>query len=169
MHWHSQAPKSKANPCHDAPGNHAPALLCQLPRRGHPRHCATLCIMAGNNPVALCHPLLYGWRDATSKKDGGALEGETNDYSTLAQDCVMTSGQWRRPPLSPSALCDHPRHRDAILATASPSPTLWKCCWRKMYTWRQAHSKPNKLASHVQRITRRASQFFLKINKRQSS
>jgi hypothetical protein len=38
----------------------------------------------------------------------------------------VTSGQWGRSPPSPSALCDHPYHRDAISATASPSPTLWK-------------------------------------------
>jgi hypothetical protein len=82
--------------------------------------------MASNNPVALCHPLLYGWRAAHSKKDGRALEGETYDYSMLAWDCAVTSGQWERSPLSPSALCDHPRHRDTIPATASPSPTLWK-------------------------------------------
>jgi hypothetical protein len=82
--------------------------------------------MASNNPVALCHPLPYGQRATPSEKDGGALEGKTNDYSTPAQDYTMTSGQWGRSPPSPSALCDHPRHRDAIPATASPSPTLWK-------------------------------------------
>jgi hypothetical protein len=49
-----------------------------------------------------------------------------NDYSTPAQDYVVTSGQWGRSPPSPSTLCDHPRHHDAIPATASPSPTLWK-------------------------------------------
>jgi hypothetical protein len=42
MHWHSQARRSKTNPCHDAPGNHTLALFCQLPRQGHPRHCVTL-------------------------------------------------------------------------------------------------------------------------------
>jgi hypothetical protein len=42
--------------------------------------------MASNNPVALCHPLPYDRRVAPSKKDGGALEGKTNDYSTPAQD-----------------------------------------------------------------------------------
>jgi hypothetical protein len=34
-------PGSKANPCHDAPRNHTPALLRQLPRRDHPHRCAT--------------------------------------------------------------------------------------------------------------------------------
>jgi hypothetical protein len=38
----------------------------------------------------------------------------------------MMSGQWGRSPPSPSALCDHPRHRNAIPATAPTSPTLWK-------------------------------------------
>jgi hypothetical protein len=80
------------NPCHDAPGNHAPALLRRLPRRDHPCRCATLCSMASNNPVALCHPLPYDRRAAPSKKDGGALEGKTNDYSTPAQDYAVTSG-----------------------------------------------------------------------------
>jgi hypothetical protein len=40
--------------------------------------------MAGNDLVALCHPLLYGCRAAPSKKDGGALEWEADDYSTPA-------------------------------------------------------------------------------------
>jgi hypothetical protein len=114
------------NPCNNTPGNHAPALLRRLPWRGHPRRCATLCGMVSNNPVALCHPLPYGRRTAPSKKDNRALEGETYDYSTPAQDCTVMSGQRERSPPSPSALCDHPRHRDAIPATASPSPTLWK-------------------------------------------
>jgi hypothetical protein len=35
--------------------------------------------------VALHHPLPYGWRAAPSKKDGGALEGKTNDYAAPAQ------------------------------------------------------------------------------------
>jgi hypothetical protein len=61
-----------------------------------------------------------------SKKDGGTLEGKTHDYFAPARDDAVTSGQWGRSPPSPSALCDHPRHRDAIPATASPYPTLWK-------------------------------------------
>jgi hypothetical protein len=89
------------------------------------RHCATLCGMVSNRPEALCHPLLYGRRTAPSKKDGGTLEGTTRNYSTLARDNAVTSGQWERSPPSPSALCDHPCHRDAILTTASPYPTLW--------------------------------------------
>jgi hypothetical protein len=60
-----------------------------------------------------------------SKKDGGTLEGKTHDYSSPARDGVVMSGQWERSPLSPSALCNHPRHRDVIPATASPYPTLW--------------------------------------------
>jgi hypothetical protein len=114
------------NPHHYAPGNHAPALLRQLPWRGHPRHCAMLCGRVSNNPVALCHPVPYGRRAAPSKKDDGALEGKTSDYSTPAQDCVVTSGQLGRSPLSPSALCDHPRHRDAIPDTAPTSLTPWE-------------------------------------------
>jgi hypothetical protein len=86
-----------------------------------------LCDMASNNPVALFHPLPYGRCAAPSKKDGGALKGKMNDYSTPAQDYAVTSGRWGRSPPSPSALCDHPRHRDAIPATTSPSPMLWKC------------------------------------------
>jgi hypothetical protein len=82
--------------------------------------------MAGNNPVTLHRLLSYGERAAPLKKDGRALEWKTNDYSTPAQDYAVTSGQRGRSPPSPLALSDHPRHRDAIPATASPSPTLWK-------------------------------------------
>jgi hypothetical protein len=53
-------------------------------------------------------------RTAPSKKDGGTLEGMTHNYSAPARDGAVTSGQWERSPPSPSALCDHPRHRDAI-------------------------------------------------------
>jgi hypothetical protein len=38
----------------------------------------------------------------------------------------MTSSKWGRSPSSPSALCDHPRHRDAIPDIAPTSPTLWE-------------------------------------------
>jgi hypothetical protein len=82
--------------------------------------------MVSSNPVALCHPLPYGRRAAPSKKDDRALKGKTYDCSTPAQNCAVTSGQWERSPPSPSALCDHPRHRDAIPAAAPPSPALWK-------------------------------------------
>jgi hypothetical protein len=145
-----EAPKSKANPHHYAPGNPAPALLRQLPWRGHPRHCVTPCGGVSNNPVALCHPLLYCRRAAPSKKDGGALEGKTNNYSTSVQGQCRDTGPARsvssvaigpvRPsPPSPTpsrTLNHHPRHcrsvrrRDAAkqatvppygLASTSPS------------------------------------------------
>jgi hypothetical protein len=93
MHRHLQASKSKANPCHYAPGNHAPALLRQLPWRGHPRHYATLCGVVSNHPVALYHPLPYGRRTTPSKKDDRTLEGKTHDYSSPARDDAVTSGQ----------------------------------------------------------------------------
>jgi hypothetical protein len=86
------------------------------------RRCAAWSATA---PAVLYHPLPYGRRTAPSKKDGGTLEGMTHDYFAPARDSAMMSGQWERSPSSPSALCDHPRHRDAILATASPYPTLW--------------------------------------------
>jgi hypothetical protein len=74
-----------ANPRHYAPRNHAPALLRQLPWRGHPHHCATLCGAVSNNPVALCHPLPYGRRIAPSRRDDRALERKTNNYATSVQ------------------------------------------------------------------------------------
>jgi hypothetical protein len=86
------AGKSKANPHHYAPGNHAPALLRLLPWRGHSRHCATLCGVVSNCPVTLYHPLPYGRRNAPSKKTGGTLEGMTPDYSAPARDDTVTSG-----------------------------------------------------------------------------
>jgi hypothetical protein len=91
-----------------------------------PRHCAALCGMVSNHPGALYPQLSYGRRTAPSKKDGGTLEGMTHDYSAPARDDAVTSGHWEWSPLSPSALCDHPRHRDAIPVTVSPYPTLWK-------------------------------------------
>jgi hypothetical protein len=118
--------KSKANPRHCAPWNHAPTLLCQLPWRGHPCHCATLCGVASNHPAALYHPLPYGQHTAPSKKDGETLEGMTHDNSAPARDVAVTSGQRKRSPPSPSALCDRPRCRNAIPATTPPCSTLWK-------------------------------------------
>jgi hypothetical protein len=82
--------------------------------------------MVSNCPVALYHPLRYSRRTAPSKKDGGTLKGMTHDYSAPARDNAVTSGQWELSPPSPSALCDHPRHRDAIPTIASPYPTMWK-------------------------------------------
>jgi hypothetical protein len=82
--------------------------------------------MVSDHPAALYHPLPYGRRTTPSKKDGGTLEGATHDYFAPARDGVVTSRLWERSPPSPSALCDHPRHHDAIPATASPYLTLWK-------------------------------------------
>jgi hypothetical protein len=124
--------KSKANPHHYAPGNHALALLRQLPGRGHPCHCATLCGVVGNRPAALYHPLPYGRRTTPSKKDGGTLEGMTHDYSAPARDGTVTSGQWERSPPSPSALCDHPGHcttiPDAVGACGDGTPPRQPLC-----------------------------------------
>jgi hypothetical protein len=83
-----------------------------------------LCGMASNNPVALCHPLPYDRCAAPSKKDGGALEGKTNDYATPAQGqhrdvgpagpvTSIAIGPVRPSPPSPApsrALHHHPQH-----------------------------------------------------------
>jgi hypothetical protein len=45
---------------HHAPRTHAPALLHQLPRGTHPRHCGGLCDMAGVSPVTPRRLLPYG-------------------------------------------------------------------------------------------------------------
>jgi hypothetical protein len=82
--------------------------------------------MVSNYPGALYHPLPYGRHAAPSKKDGRALEGKAHDYSTTARNGTVMSGQRERSPISPSALCDRPCRRDAIPATAPPSPTLCK-------------------------------------------
>jgi hypothetical protein len=81
--------------------------------------------MVSNRPAALYQPLPYDRRTAPSKKDGRTLEGVTRDYSAPAQDGAVTSGQWERSPPSPSVLCDRPRRRNTIPATASPYLTLW--------------------------------------------
>jgi hypothetical protein len=82
------------------------------------RHCVTLCGVVSNRPAALYQPLPYGRRAAPSKRDGKTLEGVTRYYSEPTRDDAVTSGQWELSPPSPSALCDHPCHRDAIPATA---------------------------------------------------
>jgi hypothetical protein len=79
-----------------------------------PRHCATLCGVVNNCPVALYHPLPYGRHPAPSKKDSGTLEWITHNYSALTRDGAVTSGQWERSPPSPSALCGHPGHCTTI-------------------------------------------------------
>jgi hypothetical protein len=80
--------------------------------------------MASNNPVTLCHPLPYGRRAAPSKKDGGALEGKTNDYAAPTQGqrrdvgpagpvTSVAIGPVRPSPPSPTpsrALHHHPQH-----------------------------------------------------------
>jgi hypothetical protein len=110
----------------DTPGNHIPALFRRPSRWSHPRHCTTLCGKAAVSSVTLCHPLSYGRRATPSKEDGGTLEKGTDVCSALAQDNAVTSDQWGVSPPSPSALCGHPRHHDAIPGTAPPSPTLWE-------------------------------------------
>jgi hypothetical protein len=82
--------------------------------------------MVINYSVALYHPLSYGRRTAPSKRDGRALEGKMHDCSATARDDAVMSGQQKWSPPSTSALCDRPSRRDAIPATASPSPMLWK-------------------------------------------
>jgi hypothetical protein len=59
-------------------------------------------------------------------------------------------------------------------ASGKTKITLRPHIWRVVHTYVDAKSAPSakhtasrtKLASHAQRVTRRASQFFLKINKR---
>jgi hypothetical protein len=75
--------------------------------------------------VTLCRPLSYGRRTAPSKEDGRTLEWGGDAYSALAQDYVVMSDQWDASPPSPSVLCGHPCHYDAIPGTTTPSPTLW--------------------------------------------
>jgi hypothetical protein len=98
-----------------------------------PRHCSTdsppLCdaVRHGQQPPRGTVPPTLEWpAHHPLKKDGETLEGKTHEYSSLTWDGAVTPCQWERSPLSPSALCDRPRHRDAIPATASPYPTLWK-------------------------------------------
>jgi hypothetical protein len=81
--------------------------------------------MANDSPVTLYRLLSYDRRAAPSKEDSRALERETADCSTPAQDYAVTSGQCGWSPPSPTALCGHPRHRNTIPGTASPYPTLW--------------------------------------------
>jgi hypothetical protein len=133
-----QALKSKANPRHYVPGNHSPALLRQLQWRGHPRHCATLCGMVSNNPVALCHPLPYGRRATPSRKDGGALEGKVNSYATPVQEqrrdarptgsvTSVAISPMRPSPLSPTPsrpLHHHPQCCGSVRRQDAATPAI---------------------------------------------
>jgi hypothetical protein len=74
--------------------------------------------------VTLYHPLLYGWRAAPSKEDGGTLERGTNVYPAPTRDDTVTSDQWSASPSSPSALCSHPCYCATIPGAAVPSLTL---------------------------------------------
>jgi hypothetical protein len=76
--------------------------------------------------VTLCYPLSYGPGALPSKEDGRTLERGTDVCSTLAQDDTVMTDQWGTSPPSPSILCGHPRHHDAIPGTATPSPMLWE-------------------------------------------
>jgi hypothetical protein len=108
---------SKANPGHYTPGNHAPALLCQLPWRSHPRHCATLCGVVSNRPAALYHPLPYGRRTAPSNPhaDGPRTSDlyATRSRSWTRTGHAMTPRQKRDSPGQPST----PWHYTSYLHT----------------------------------------------------
>jgi hypothetical protein len=60
------------------------------------------------------------------KRTADPSKGRRTTTSRPRKDNAVTSVRRDRSPPSPAALCDHPRHRDAIPATASPSLTLWK-------------------------------------------
>jgi hypothetical protein len=90
--------------------------------------------------VTLCHPLQYSRRVAPSKKDGGALEGKTNNYATSVQGqrrdvrpagpiTSVAISPVRPSPPSPTPsrpLCHHPgrcgsmRRRDAATPATVP-------------------------------------------------
>jgi hypothetical protein len=94
--------------------------------------------------VALCHPPPYGRHAAPSRKDGGALEGKVNSYTTPVQGhcrdarlagsvTSVAIGPVRPSPPSPTpsrSLHRHPRRcrnvrrRDATTPTAVPSYDL---------------------------------------------
>jgi hypothetical protein len=125
-----QVPESKTNPRHvvplTPPGNHIPALFRQPSRRGHPRHCMSLCGKASVSSVTLCRPLPYGPHAAPSKEDGGTLEKATDTCIAPSRDDALTSNQRGTSPPSPSALCGHPRCHATIPGTAAPSLALWE-------------------------------------------
>jgi hypothetical protein len=53
-------------------------------------------------------------------------ERGTDAHLAPTQDDAVTSDQRVASPPSPSVLCGHPRHHDAIPGTAAPSPMLWE-------------------------------------------
>jgi hypothetical protein len=98
-----------------------------------PRHCSAdsppLCdtVRHGQQPPRGTVPPTHV-RPAHRTLKKGRRNPRREDARLLApaRDGAVTSSQWERSPLSPSALYDHPHHRDAIPATASPYLTLLK-------------------------------------------
>jgi hypothetical protein len=76
--------------------------------------------------MTLCHPLPYLLHVAPSKEDGRTLERGTTTCPAPARDGAVTSGQQSAAPLSPPALCGHPRHCAAIPGAAASSLALWE-------------------------------------------
>jgi hypothetical protein len=114
-------------PRHYAPGNHAPALLRQLPWRGHPHHCATLCGMVSNNPRRTVPPtpVRPARRTVKEGRRSPQREGEQLRHArakTTPRRQAGGIGHLRRHRPCATILVVS----DAIPATASPSPTLWK-------------------------------------------
>jgi hypothetical protein len=124
MHGHLQVPRSKANPRHDAPRNHAPAPLHQLPGEAIP---ATVRRCAAWPAMTPWHCAIHSHIADVPHPRKGTAEPSKERWTTTPRprkDNAVRSGQRDRSPPSPSVLCDrphrpqhHPGHCIAISCT----------------------------------------------------
>jgi hypothetical protein len=117
----------KANPRHSGPltppGNHILALFRKPTLCGHSRHCVGRPVSTPWHCAAYSRTVSMS---PPSKKDGGTLERGTDAYLTPALDNAVTLDQKSASPLSPLALCGHPRCCITISSITAPSAALWE-------------------------------------------
>jgi hypothetical protein len=85
-----------------------------------------------------------GQTDAQHVHRTSTLTGQTSDLDR-SDRCTPEPRNGSKPPENLLNASSKPFQ-------AQTSPPCWQCCWRKIRTPRQEHSKPSKLASHTSRF-----------------